>query len=100
MNIIASAFATQKTQNQCLKKQNYTLFSNVGQLFEFSKKPFALVLFFKKFQNQRTICFNFFSISKSENCQFHFFEKNENQRTYNPSYLKNLKETVVFMAVF
>jgi hypothetical protein len=71
MSIIASAFATQKTQNQCLKKQNYTLFSNVGQLFEFSKKPFVLVHFFLNFkirepsvsiflvfQNQKTASFS------------------------------------------
>jgi hypothetical protein len=74
MNIIASAFATQKTQNQCLKKQNYTLFSNVGQLFEFRKNRLFWFIFLKKFQNQRTICFNFFSISKSENYQYQFFE--------------------------
>jgi len=42
MNITASAFATQKTQNQCFKKQNYTLFSNVGQLFEISENRFLI----------------------------------------------------------
>jgi hypothetical protein len=47
MNIIASACATQKTQNQCFKKQNYTLFSNVGQLFEFSKNRLLWFWFLK-----------------------------------------------------
>lgn len=77
MNIIASAFATQKTQNQCFIKQSYTLFSNVRQLFEFSKNHLFWFFFsFLNFKIREPSVSVFFSISKSENCQFQFFEKN------------------------
>jgi hypothetical protein len=48
----------------------------LGDYLNFQKTVcFGSIFFNKKFQNQRTVCVNFFSISKSENCQFQFFEK-------------------------